>query len=59
MEFPIDEYNKGSPKFDDYIYFLKSNGFVASEVGEIHRRSIDAKFLQMDILSYNANLLTF
>ena len=58
LECPVDEYNEGSPKFDDYIYFLKHNGFVASEVGEIHRRSMDSKFLQLDILSYNAKLLT-
>ena len=58
MECPVDEHNEGSPKFDDYIYFMKHNGFVPSEVGEIHRRSIDAKFVQFDILSYNAKLLT-
>lgn len=58
MECPVDEHNEGSPKFDDYIYFMKHNGFVPSEVGEIHRRSIDAKFVQLDILSYNAKLLT-
>ena len=32
-ECPLTKYNEGSPSFEEYIDFLKSNGFVPSGSG--------------------------
>ena len=59
LECPLSKYNEGAPSFDEYIDFLKSNGFVPCGAGEISCRPKNYHFIRMDILFYNSNLLKF
>lgn len=47
-EMPIVEYNKGAPKFSDYVDVMKENGYVPIDIIDIIRA--EDTLLQIDIL---------
>jgi FkbM family methyltransferase len=50
LEVAVIEINEGAPLLAEAIVFMKSIGFVACEVLEIHRRPLDLALNQIDIL---------
>lgn len=47
-EMPIIEYNKGAPKFSDYMDFFKAHDYIPIDVFDIHRA--EETLLQLDIM---------
>lgn len=50
LEIALVEINIGAPLLHEVIFFMKSLGFVAAEVLEIHRRPLDRALSQIDVL---------
>jgi FkbM family methyltransferase len=50
LEIAIIEINEGAPIFHDVIGFMRSHGFVAYDILEIHRRPLDKALNQIDVM---------
>ena len=50
LEIAIIEINEGAPLLHDVIAFMRSLGFVAYDILEIHRRPLDKALNQVDIV---------
>lgn len=50
LEIAILEINEGAPLLHDVVAFMKSVGFVAYDIFEIHRRPLDRALNQIDII---------
>ena len=50
LEIAIIEVNEGAPLLYDVVVFMKSLGFVAYDILEIHRRPLDKALNQVDII---------
>jgi len=50
LEIALIEINEGAPLLHDVVAFMKSNGFVAYDILEIHRRPLDFALNQVDIV---------
>lgn len=59
LEVAIIEINEGAPLLADVTAFMKSIGFIACELLEIHRRPLDLALNQVDILFVRENSALF
>jgi FkbM family methyltransferase len=50
LEVALIEINEGAPLLDDVVAFMKSQGFVAHDILEFHRRPLDRALNQVDIV---------
>ncbi len=50
LEVAVIEINEGAPLLHDVVAFMKSLGFVAYDILELHRRPLDGALNQMDIV---------
>jgi len=50
LEVAIIEINEGAPLLHDVVAFMKTRGFVAYDIVEIHRRPLDHALNQVDIV---------
>jgi FkbM family methyltransferase len=50
LEISLIEINQGAPLLDEVVAFMKSLGFLACEILEIHRRPLDQALNQLDFL---------
>jgi FkbM family methyltransferase len=50
LEVAIIEINEGAPLLDDVVAFMKTHGFVAYDILEMHRRPLDRALNQVDIV---------
>jgi FkbM family methyltransferase len=50
LEVAIIEINEGAPLLDEVVSFMKSCGFIAYDILEIHRRPLDGALNQVDIV---------
>ena len=50
LEVAIIQINEGAPILDEVVAYMKSIGFVACEILEIHRRPLDQALNQIDLL---------
>ncbi|MDB5809263.1 MAG: methyltransferase FkbM family [Betaproteobacteria bacterium] len=50
LEVAIIEINEGAPLLHDVVTFMKTQGFVAYDILEIHRRPLDTALNQVDII---------
>ncbi len=50
LEVAVIEINEGAPLLHDVVAFMKSRGFVAYDILEIHRRPLDTALNQVDII---------
>jgi len=48
LEIAVIEINKGAPLLNEVLGFMKTLGFVAYEILEIHRRPLDGALNQID-----------
>lgn len=53
LEVAIIEINEGAPLLHEVVAFMKSHGFVAYDILEIHRRPLDKALNQVDIVFVN------
>jgi hypothetical protein len=47
-EMPIIEYNKGAPKFSDYMDFFKAHDYIPVDIFDMHRA--EETLMQVDIM---------
>jgi len=50
LEIAIIESNEGAPLLHDVVAFMKTLGFVAYDILEVHRRPLDKALNQFDII---------
>ena len=50
LEVAVIEINEGAPLLHDVVAFMKTHGFVAYDILEIHRRPLDKALNQVDII---------
>lgn len=55
IELSLIEINEGAPLLDEALGFMKTAGFLAYDILEIHRRPLDGAMNQVDILFVRAN----
>lgn len=57
MEMPfLGQFNRGAPRFAEYVSFMDSIGFLPFDMTEVHRRTKDSILLQVDFVYVRKNL---